>query len=543
MKKKRIIVTCAFPYSNGKLHIGHLLEQIQADIWVRYQKIKGNIVYFLCSDDSHGTPIMLNHKKSNIPIKEIIKKNKNSHMEDFKKFNIIHDYYSSTHSLTNLLMSRHIYKKIKKKNFIEKKIIYQLYDPIEKIFLPDRFVEGICPFCKSKGQSGDSCDKCGMIYSSVKLIEPVSVLSRNRLILRKSKHLFFKISPFKKYIKKWIFKTFVSKKCLKKILEFIDSNLNYWNISRDHPYFGFKIPNESNKYFYVWFDAIIGYISLFKDFFKKNNEISFKDFWEGEKKFEFYQFIGKDILYFHSILFPSILECIKFRKPTKIFVHGHVVFNKRKISKSKGKSIKLNSYIKNNFDTDYLRYYYSTKISSEINDVNINAKNFLEKINSDLINKVINLASRTSKFINKIFNNRLSKKITCINLYNKFSKCSKKIEKYFEESEFFKVIKKIISLSKSANKYIDKKTPWKIKNKKKLHEICTMGIQLFRIIIIYLKPIVPNLAKNSKKFLNVKSLSWKDIKNPMKGNHKINRFNHLLKKIKEKDLKKMFKTI
>ncbi|CAL4042151.1 Methionine--tRNA ligase [Buchnera aphidicola (Tetraneura ulmi)] len=530
--KKKILVTCAFPYANGSIHLGHLLEQIQADIWVRFQRMQGNTVWFICSDDSHGTAIMLQSKKKKIVPEDFISLILEEHKKDFISFDISHNYYSSTHTKENYYFVKKIFLSLMKKGLIKKRYVLQMYDLQENIFLPDRLILGGCPICFSPNQFGDNCEVCGSIYEPHELIDPVSCLSKKRPILRRSKHLFFDLPFFKDMLIKWINSGVLSKFVLNKTKEWFITGLKEWNISRDHPYFGFKIPNFSKKYFYVWFDAPIGYMSCFKKLCKKKSNISFSEYWNSNKNSDLYHFIGKDIIYFHSLFWPSILEGSGFRKPTKIFVHGYVTIKGKKISKSKGLAILAKDWIKH-FDSDSIRYYYASKLSSKIEDIEVDLVEIIQKVNSDLVNKVVNLAIRSGKIINSYFNNILSDVIDNSNLYNKVINASEDVLHLILNREYKKAIILIISLADLGNRYINLRKPWnivKIYNRndsliKEAQLICTTVINIFRILMIYLKPITTVLAKKTELFLNTK-LSWKDINIPLL-NHKISYFSPL----------------
>ncbi|UNB92312.1 MAG: methionine--tRNA ligase [gamma proteobacterium endosymbiont of Trioza apicalis] len=514
---KKILVTCALPYANGEIHLGHILEHIQADIWVRYQRMIGNKVYFICADDSHGTPIMLKSKKLNISPEFIIKKINLQHQKDFLGFDVIYDNYHSTHSNENYVLSRYIYKQLKKNGYVKSRLVSQFYDFEKNIFLSDRFVKGKCPVCYSIDQYGDNCESCGSIYNSIDLINPISIISGNTPIINNSEQIFFDYITLKKKLLVWINSSILQKQVVNKIKEWFKLGLRNWNISRDYPYFGFKIPGLYKKYFYVWFDAPIGYICSFKNLCFKYNNIDFNEFWDITSKVELCHFIGKDVIYFHSLLWPSILEVSGFRKPTFLFVHGYVTINGVKMSKSKGTFIKASTYL-NYLDSDCLRYYYSTKLSTNIEDIDINLEDFTQRVNNDLVNKIVNLAIRNSNFIYKFFNYKLSKIIAEPSLYKFFIKMSILVGEFYSKLKISNVIKIIIILVKIANRYIDKKSPWKlVKNKKLihyLHSICSMGIELFRILMIFLKPIVPSLSKRVEFFLNIE-LNWHDIKLPL----------------------------
>ncbi|WP_423775076.1 methionine--tRNA ligase [Candidatus Blochmannia vicinus (nom. nud.)] len=525
MTTKKMLVTCALPYANGSLHIGHMLEHIQADIWVRYQRMKGNHVYFICADDAHGTAIMLKSQKLNIAPEKMIAQMQKEHKKDCYEFGISYDNYYSTHSEETRELLNNIYFRLKKNGFITSKYIYQLYDSEKNIFLPDRFIKGVCPKCKALEQYGDNCEICGAIYTSLDLINPKSVISGKSPIIRKSKHLFFDLPAFTDTLHIWIRSGSIQKEVANKIEEWFKLGLKQWDISRDAPYFGFKIPNTSEKYFYVWMDATIGYMGTFKNLCKKNKNISFKDFWNLNSKAELYHFIGKDIIYFHSLFWPAILSGSQFRKPTNIFVHGHVTMNGSKISKSRGTCIDVSTYL-SYLNPDYLRYYYATKLSSHINDIDLNLSDFTTKVNADLINKVLNLASRNSGFIHQYYGGQLANTLENPVLYDMFIKYKPSIGELFQKREFNYAMRKIMKLADEANFYIDKSAPWIIaKNKNRKKEalsIYSMGIQLFRIIMIYLKPVLPTLAKYSENFLNT-HLTWDSLSAPLL-NHRINKF-------------------
>lgn len=523
--KKTILVTCALPYANGSLHIGHMLEYIQADIWVRFQRMQQNDVYFICADDAHGTPIMLKAQQLNIDPEKMIKNIQKEHYRDCCKFSISYDNYYSTHSEENKELLNSIFLKLKNQGLIKSKFISQLYDIQKKIFLPDRFIQGTCPKCQAPEQYGDNCDQCGAIYTPLDLINPKSIISGSLPIIKKSKHFFFNLPFFTKQLYSWIHSGVMQTEIVNKTEEWFKSGLQNWDISRDAPYFGFKIPNTSSKYFYVWMDATIGYLSTFKNLCKKNNKIRFEDFWELDSKTELYHFIGKDITYFHSLFWPAILEGSQLRKPTAIFVHGHVTLNGSKISKSKGTVIKVSTYL-SHLHSDYLRYYYATKLSSKVVDIDLNFNDFSAKVNADIINKVLNLAARSSKFINQYNNGQLSNILEHPDLYMFFIKHGEIIAKLFHCREFSDAIRNTMKLADAANRYIDQRAPWNIfnntKNLKHSLVVFSMGIQLFRILMIYLKPVVPILAKYSEDFLNT-NLIWIDPITPL-INHRINKF-------------------
>ncbi|ALD15073.1 methionine--tRNA ligase [Buchnera aphidicola (Aphis glycines)] len=517
IKVRKILVTCALPYANGPIHIGHMLEHIQADIWVRYQRMRGHEVWFISSDDVHGTAIMLHAKNLKISEQDLIKNIHKEHKIDFINFNISYDNYHTTHSIENLFLVRKIFTYLNEKKLFNKKKIVQFYDNQEKIFLPDRFIKGTCPICYADNQYGDACEKCSSIYKPTDLINSISVISGTSPILKETEHLYFDLPIFSDMLKKWIYSGVLDSSVIRKTEEWLKSGLEEWCISRDAPYFGFKIPHFLNKYFYVWLDAPIGYISAFKNLCSNNKNINFNDFWSKNTNSELYHFIGKDIIYFHTLFWPSILEASGFRKPSGIFVHGHVTINGLKLSKSRGFLIKASDWVKY-FDSDSLRYYYASKLTNNINDIEMNLDDFMYKINNDIVNKLVNLASRNASFINRYFNGYLSDKLDDYNLYNLFVDSNKKMENFFENREFNLIIKNSMQLLDIANQYINEKKPWAIREKieknNRLHIICTMGINLFRIIMTFLKPILPILSKKTELFL-ISDLIWNDVHTPL----------------------------
>ncbi|WP_075434219.1 methionine--tRNA ligase [Buchnera aphidicola] len=528
-----MLVTCAFPYANGDIHLGHLLEHIQADIWIRYYRMKGRSVIFICSDDAHGTAIMLQAKKMKINPERLIENVYQRHRSSFLKFSIFHDHYSSTHSKTNEKTCKKIFNILKRKDLIQEKVITQLYDVKLNIFLSDRFVRGTCPTCRAKRQYGDNCEICGAIYDATELLNPVSELSNSSPQIKSSKHLFFKLSYFSEFLKRWVNSGTVQASVANHLNRWLAMGLRSWNISRDKPYFGFLIPGYVDKFFYVWMDAPIGYISSFKELCNEDDKINFCNFWSRQSKHELYHFIGKDIVYFHSLFWPAILEGCDYRKPTKIFAHGYLKFNGSKLSKSKGTIISVDQWL-SYFDSDSLRYYLASKLSDTIEDIEINVYDYAYKINSDIVNNIINLASRSASFLKKHFFNILSDCIIEKSIYKNFVDKSIEIDISFQERKFSLVVKAIRNLSDIANKYINTTKPWILIKQKSsrnyVHGICSLGINLFRILMIFLKPIMPNLVRKSELFLNT-PLQWTQINKPLL-NHKINDFSCLYERIK-----------
>ncbi|MFQ0998081.1 methionine--tRNA ligase [Gilliamella sp. BG6] len=530
--QRKILVTCALPYANGAIHLGHMLEHIQADVWVRYQRMRGNEIYFICADDAHGTPIMLKAQQLGITPEQMISEVKTEHQRDFSGFNISYDNYHSTHSPENREISEQIYKRLKANGYIKTKVISQLFDPEKQMFLPDRFVKGTCPRCKAPDQYGDNCEVCSATYNPIDLINPKSVVSGATPILKESEHFFFDLPAFSTMLQEWIRSGTLQDQVANKMQEWFESGLQPWDISRDAPYFGFEIPDAPGKYFYVWLDAPIGYMGSFLNYCNKQNKPIFDEFWDKNSNTELYHFIGKDIVYFHSLFWPAMLEGSEHRKPSNIFVHGYVTVDGAKMSKSRGTFIQASTYLKH-LDPDCLRYYYAAKLSSHIDDIDLNLEDFVQRVNSDLVNKVVNIASRSAGFIYKRFDGKLSDKVAEPELYSLFVEKAEVIADYFEQRESGKAIREIMALADEANRYIDEKAPWVVAKQEGqdqvLQDICSMGIHLFRILMTYLKPIVPSLAERTEAFLNSK-LEWNEIDNALTS-HKINQFKALFNRI------------
>lgn len=530
--KRKILVTCALPYANGSIHLGHMLEHIQADVWVRYQRMRGNEIYFICADDAHGTPIMLKAQQLGMTPEQMIAEVKTEHQRDFAGFNISYDNYHSTHSPENREISEQIYKKLKANGYIKTKVISQLFDPEKQMFLPDRFVKGTCPRCKAPDQYGDNCEVCGATYNPIDLINPQSVISGATPIMKDSEHFFFDLPAFSEMLQAWIRSGTLQDQVANKMQEWFEAGLQPWDISRDAPYFGFEIPDAPGKYFYVWLDAPIGYMGSFLNYCNKNNKAIFDEFWNKNSTTELYHFIGKDIVYFHSLFWPAMLDGSEHRKPSNIFVHGYVTVDGAKMSKSRGTFIQASTYLKH-LDPDCLRYYYAAKLSPHIDDIDLNLEDFVQRVNSDLVNKVVNIASRSAGFISKRFDGKLSDNLSEPELYALFIEKSKVIADYFEQRESGKAIREIMALADEANRYIDEKAPWVVAKQEgqdqALQDICSMGIHLFRILMTYLKPIVPALAERTEAFLS-SQLTWDSINQPLTG-HNINKFKALFNRI------------
>lgn len=528
----KLLVTCALPYANGSIHLGHILEHIQADIWVRYQRMRGKEVHFICADDAHGTPIMLKAQQLGITPEEMIASVNQEHQNDFAGFAISYDNYHSTHSEENKVLSELIYGKLKNNGFIKNRTISQLFDPEKGMFLPDRFVKGTCPKCKAEDQYGDNCEVCSATYSPTELINPRSVISGATPVMRDSEHFFFDLPAFSDMLQAWTRSGALQEQVANKMQEWFESGLQQWDITRDAPYFGFEIPDAPGKYFYVWLDAPIGYMGSFKNLCDKRGDLDFDEFWNKDSKTDLYHFIGKDIVYFHSLFWPAMLEGSQYRKPTNLFVHGYVTVNGAKMSKSRGTFITARSYL-DHLDADCLRYYYAAKLSSRIDDIDFNLEDFVQRVNSDIVNKVVNLASRNAGFIAKRFDGKLSANLAEPELYQQFVDAAKVIGEDFSNREYNKAIREIMALADIANRYVDEKAPWVVAKQEgkdqELQDICSMGINLFRVLMTYLKPVLPGLTERAEAFLN-SELSWDAISTPLL-NHSVAPFKALFNRI------------
>ena len=542
---RKLLVTSALPYANGSIHLGHLVEYIQTDIWVRFQKMSGNETYYICADDTHGTPIMLKAEEENISPDDLVNKVHDEHDNDFKEFNVNFDHFYSTNSPENKKLSESIYNTLKENNKISSKEIDQFYDESKAMFLPDRFIKGLCPKCEAEDQYGDSCEKCGATYSPTELKNPYSVLSGTEPIRKKTLHYFFKLSECEEFLKEWIKNETLQPEAENKLKEWFDMGLQDWDISRDAPYFGFEIPDAPGKYFYVWLDAPIGYMASFKKFAQMNN-LSFDEFWNKDSTAELIHFIGKDILYFHALFWPATLNYANYRTPSKIFTHGFLTVNGEKMSKSRGTFITARSYLDHIKDPNFLRYYYATKLNSSMEDLDLNLDDFIAKNNSDLIGKFINIPSRTSGFVSKFFNFELMplasiKSKDALALLEKIKESKKIIETYYEAREFSKLVKVIIQLVENVNEYISKTEPWKLskdevqlKSNSSLHEICSVCLKSFRMISIFLSPIIPSLSEKIAMFYGEASFnSFALIEGDVL---KIEPYKHLLKRIEQESI-------
>ncbi|KAB7701453.1 methionine--tRNA ligase [Plesiomonas shigelloides] len=529
---RKLLVTCALPYANGSIHLGHMLEHIQADIWVRFQRMRGHEAYFVCADDAHGTPIMLKAQQMGIAPEQMIADVSTEHQADFAGFNISFDNYHSTHSDENRELASLIYGRLKENGFIKSRTISQLFDPEKSMFLPDRFVKGTCPKCKAEDQYGDNCEVCGATYSPTELINPRSAVSGATPVMKETEHFFFDLPSFEGMLKAWIRSGSLQDEVANKMQEWFESGLQQWDITRDAPYFGFEIPDAPGKYFYVWLDAPIGYMGSFKNLCDKRGDINFDDFWKTDSEAELYHFIGKDIVYFHSLFWPAMLDGSQFRKPTNVFVHGYVTVNGAKMSKSRGTFIKAGTYLKH-LDPDCLRYYYAAKLSARIDDLDLNLDDFVQRVNADIVNKLVNLASRNAGFITKRFDGKLADTLADAALYQEFTAAAELIAQAYESREYGKAIREIMALADKANRYVDEQAPWVVAKQEgrdaDLQAICSMGINLFRVLMTYLKPVMPQLSERAEAFLN-SELTWDAIATPLLG-HQVNPFKALFSRI------------
>jgi len=535
MSDRKILITSALPYANGPIHLGHLVEYIQTDIWSRFQKQRGNECYYICADDTHGTPIMLKADREGIKPEDLIAQVGKEHLADFTEFGIEFDNYHSTHSEENKHFSSLIYERLRDDGHISSRSITQAYDPVKEMFLPDRFIKGDCPKCNAKDQYGDNCEVCGATYSPIELKNAISAVSGKKPIEKDSVHYFFKLADFNAMLKEWTTSEgHLQPEVSNKLAEWLENGLQDWDISRDAPYFGFEIPDAPGKYFYVWLDAPVGYMASFKNLCTKT-DLDFDEFWALDSKTELYHFIGKDIIYFHALFWPAMLHGAKFRTPSAVFAHGFLTVNGEKMSKSRGTFIKARTYL-DHLDPEYLRYYFAAKLSAGIDDIDLSFEDFTQRVNSDLVGKVVNIASRCSGFIKKRFDGQLSAQCAEPELFQQFTLASENIAALYEAREYGKAMREIMVLADKANQYIDEKKPWLIAKEEgkdqELHEICSIGINLFRLLVAYLKPVLPKLAAESEDFLNIESQPWPSNAQPLVS-HEIKAFKALMTRVEE----------
>ena len=528
---RRILVTSALPYANGPIHIGHLVEYIQTDIWVRFQKLRGHECHYLCADDAHGTPIMLRAEQDGVTPEQLIERVWREHRADFADFLIEFDNYYSTHSPECRHYAELIYRRLDEAGHISRRIITQAFDPEKQMFLPDRFIKGECPRCGASDQYGDSCENCGATYAPTDLKNPRSVLSGATPITKESLHFFFKLADFEAMLKDWIASGPIQPQMVNKLHEWFDAGLQEWDISRDAPYWGFEIPDAPGKYFYVWLDAPIGYMASFQNYCDRVG-LRFDDFWSPDSAAEVYHFIGKDIAYFHILFWPAELTGAGFRKPTAVHCHGFLTVDGQKMSKSRGTFIKARTYL-DHLPPEYLRYYFASKLGDGIDDLDLNFEDFTQRVNSDLVGKLVNIASRCAGFITRRFAGRLADRLTEPALYAEFA-AGDSIAQAYEGREFSRAMREIMALADRANQYIDEKKPWALAkqpgSETEVQAVCSMGLNLFRTLMIYLKPVLPGMAAEVEQFLQIPPLRWSDLSAPLLD-HGIAEFKPLMQRV------------
>jgi len=541
---RTLLVTSALPYANGSIHLGHMVEHIQTDIWVRYQRMQGHTVYLICADDTHGTPVMLAAEAQGITPEAMIERARAEHMQDFIGFHIAHDLYYSTHTPETRHWACEIYNRLKTAGYITIRPIEQLYDPVKSMFLPDRFIKGECPRCHAQDQYGDNCEACGASYEPTDLINPISVISGAVPVRKTSEHHFFSLGKCETFLKKWTRSGTIPTEAANKLDEWFKTGLSDWDISRDKPYFGFEIPGAPDKFFYVWLDAPIGYMGTFQ---KLANErgLNFDDFWKKDSSAELYHFIGKDILYFHSLFWPATLECAGFRTPTQLFVHGFLTVNGQKMSKSRGSFITAGNYLKY-LDPEYLRYYYAAKLNAGMDDIDLNLDDFTARVNSDLVGKYVNIASRTAGFISKRFDGQLAKAHSseAQELVERYYASASAIGALYEAREFGRALREIMVLADAANQFVDGAKPWDIAKDAtqdaKLQSLCTSCLELFRLLSLFLKPVLPVLAIKVESFLDIAPLTWQDAtEGASLLGHRIKPYQHLITRVDPKQVESL----
>ncbi len=539
---RKILVTSALPYANGSIHLGHLVEYIQTDIWVRFQKMRGHECHYVCADDTHGTPVMLRAEQEGITPEALIERVHREHLGDFTDFHIAFDNYYSTNSEENRELSQDIYRKLKAAGLIDIRTIEQLYDPQKQMFLPDRFIKGCCPKCKAADQYGDSCEVCGATYAPTDLIDPYSAISGATPILKESEHHFFKLGECESFLKGWLLENQqppLQAEATNKISEWFESGLKDWDISRDAPYFGFEIPDAPGKYFYVWLDAPIGYMASFKNLCAQKG-LDFDSYWREGSDTEIYHFIGKDILYFHALFWPATLKFSGHRTPTKINIHGFLTVNGQKMSKSRGTFIMARTYL-NHLNPEYLRYYFAAKLSDRIEDIDLNVEDFAARVNSNLVGKYINIASRSAGFIKNRFDGQLCATLddAGATLLATIQHKQPQIAELYENRQFSEAMREIMALADVANEYVDETKPWVLAKEPgrehELQQVCTTLINAFRLLTLYLKPVLPQLSSQIEAFLHIAPLQWGDAATLLLD-QQINAYQHLMTRIEQKQI-------
>ncbi len=517
-KRRTILVTSALPYANGPIHLGHMVEYIQTDVWVRFQKLRGHDCIYVCADDAHGTPIMLRAQSEGISPEQLVERIGREHRADFAEFHIGFDNYHTTHSEENRECAETIYTRLRDNHHIARRTIVQAYDPIKEMFLPDRFIKGECPRCGAPDQYGDSCEACGATYAPTDLKNPVSALSGATPVQKESEHYFFKLGDFEGMLRFWIGGDRLQEGIVHKLNEWFEQGLQDWDISRDAPYFGFEIPDAPGKYFYVWLDAPIGYMGSFRNLCSKRKGLDFDAYWGSDSKTELYHFIGKDIAYFHTLFWPAMLKGAGYRTPTAVFCHGFLTVNGLKMSKSRGTFIMARTFL-DHLNPEYLRYYFAAKLGDGIDDIDLNLEDFTQRVNSDLVGKLVNIASRCAGFVTKRFDGRLGTALDQEELYQEFVGAGRDIAVLYEKREFNTAMRAIMALADKANQYIDDKKPWTLikepATQREVLAICTTGINLFRVLMTYLKPVLPATAEKAEAFLRISPLTWNNYETPL----------------------------
>jgi methionyl-tRNA synthetase len=538
---RKIMVSSALPYANGHIHMGHLVEYIQSDIWARFQKLRGHTCTYVCAADAHGTPIMIKARQENVPPEEMVARVALEQHADLQAFDVAFDHFHTTHSAENEQLVSRMYEALRDAGLVYTKTIEQAFDEQEQMFLPDRFVRGTCPRCKSEDQYGDACEVCGATYTPNDLIEPMSVLSDSKPVWKESEHYFFKLSAFEKNLRAWMKSANLHQNITSKLEEWFSAGLRDWDISRDAPYFGFQIPGTTDKYFYVWLDAPVGYLASFLHLCNKTDDLDFDEYWMPGHDTETYHFIGKDIVYFHTLFWPAVLEGSGFRTPSSVFAHGFLTVNGKKMSKSRGTFIKARTYA-DNLDPSYLRYYYAAKLGPGMDDIDLNLEDFIARVNSDLVGKLVNIASRCAGFISKRFEGKLASTLDDKDLYEKFSSAEDEIANHYEQREFSKAMRKVMLLADEANRYIEQMKPWAmIKDESqadRVQLVCTQGLNMFRALMIYLTPVVPSLAAKTQELFNENPWAWSAAGTPLL-NHEIARFSPMLTRVDPAQVEKM----
>lgn len=536
---RRILVSSALPYANGPLHAGHILEHVQTDIWVRFQRLRGHICTYVSADDGHGATTMLKAKELGVTPEALLKQVHKEHIRDFQNFHIQHDNYHSTHSEENRVLSELVYARCQAAGCIHKREVEQLYDTEAEMFLADRFVAGRCPKCRAEGQYGNNCEVCGATYDATELINPYSRVSGAKPVPKTSEHFFFDLPVFADFLKQWITSGAIHQSIINKLNEWLIAGLTQWDISRDSPYFGFRIPDTEDKYFYVWMDAPIGYMASFQHLAERTDGLDFASYWDAvaapKAATEVHHFIGKDIINFHALFWPAMLKCAGFRTPTRIHTHGFLTINRDKMSKSRNVSFSIDDYLQH-FDPEYLRYYFAARLTPGIDDIDMDLQDLIQKVNSDLVGKVVNIASRCAGFINRKFAGMLGSELPDPEGLQYAVEAGNQIAEHFENADFARATRSIMVLADRTNEYIQQQAPWVLARKEgpeaaaKVQAICTQGLNLFRILMLYLKPITPTLAQRAEDFLRIESLRWADLHNILL-NHRIDKFHPLMQRM------------